>query len=123
MSQHEQETGAALGSVPHAYYAREGPQTGVVLLPDQERHDTGEHPENVRRLPGVVEYLRGAPEWDDLFVLYPRYARREDVERSHSPASPRSSKRPPPTPPSGSIPTPRSRRRATATACWRLGRS
>ncbi len=85
MSQHEQETGAALGSVPHSYYAREGLQTGVVLLPDQERHDTGEHPENVRRLPGVVEHLRAAPEWDDLFVLYPRYARREDVERSHSP--------------------------------------
>jgi len=72
-----------LGSVPHAYYAREAPLTGVVLLPRQERHDTGEHPENIRRLPGVVELLRASPEWDDLFVLYPRYARIEDALRSH----------------------------------------
>jgi acetoin utilization deacetylase AcuC-like enzyme len=74
-----------LGSVPHAYYAREAPLTGVVLLPRQERHDTGEHPENVRRLPGVVEHLRAAPEWERLFVLYPRYARIEDALRSHTP--------------------------------------
>ncbi len=74
-----------VGSMPHAYYARENPQTGVVLLPDQERHDTGEHPENVRRLPGVVEALRAAPEWERLFVLYPRYARIEDAVRAHDP--------------------------------------
>jgi acetoin utilization deacetylase AcuC-like enzyme len=72
-----------LGSVPHAYYAREAPLTGVVLLPRQERHDPGEHPENVRRLPGVVEHLRAAPEWERLFVLYPRYARIEDALRAH----------------------------------------
>jgi acetoin utilization deacetylase AcuC-like enzyme len=72
-----------IGSVPHAYYAREAPLTGVVLLPRQERHDPGEHPENVRRFPGVVEHLRAAPEWDSLFVLYPRYARIEDALRSH----------------------------------------
>lgn len=73
-----------LGSIPHAYYEREGPLTGVVLLPDQERHDTGEHPENIRRLPGVVEGLRESPEWERLFVLYPRHARVEDAVRSHS---------------------------------------
>jgi acetoin utilization deacetylase AcuC-like enzyme len=72
-----------IGSVPHPYYAREAPLTGVVLLPRQERHDPGEHPENVRRFPGVVEHLRAAPEWDSLFVLYPRYARIEDALRSH----------------------------------------
>ena len=72
-----------LGSIPHAYYAREQPLTGVVLLPSQERHDPGEHPENVRRLPGVVEHLRASAEWERLFVLYPRYARIEDALRSH----------------------------------------
>jgi acetoin utilization deacetylase AcuC-like enzyme len=74
-----------LGSIPHEYYRREQPLTGVVLLPSQERHDTGEHPENVRRLPGVVDHLRASPEWDELFVLYPRYARTEDALRSHDP--------------------------------------
>ncbi|GIK78723.1 MAG: histone deacetylase [Actinomycetes bacterium] len=73
-----------VGSVPHAYYERSEPLTGVVLLPSQERHDPGEHPENVRRLPGVVDRLRDAPEWDRLFVLYPRYARTEDALRVHS---------------------------------------
>jgi acetoin utilization deacetylase AcuC-like enzyme len=71
------------GSIPHAYYEREGVQTGVVLLPSQELHDTGEHPENVRRLPGVVEHLRASPEWEQLFVMAPRYARVEDAVRSH----------------------------------------
>jgi acetoin utilization deacetylase AcuC-like enzyme len=72
-----------LGSISHAYYAREQPLTGVVLLPSQAEHDPGEHPENVRRLPGVVEHLRASSEWERLFVLYPRYARVEDAVRSH----------------------------------------
>jgi len=72
-----------LGSIPHAYYTREEPMTGVVLLPSQADHDTGEHPENVRRLPGVVDLLRDSPEWERLFVLYPRYARVEDAVRAH----------------------------------------
>lgn len=71
------------GSVPHAYYARDRPLTGVVLLPSQSDHDPGDHPDNVRRLPGVVELLRRSPEWDDLFVLFPRYARIADAVRSH----------------------------------------
>jgi acetoin utilization deacetylase AcuC-like enzyme len=78
------EDSSALGSIPHAYYARTDPLTGVVLLPAQHRHDPGEHPENVRRLPAVVEKLRASPEWDKLFVLYPRYARAEDALRSHT---------------------------------------
>ncbi|MBA3529155.1 MAG: histone deacetylase [Propionibacteriaceae bacterium] len=72
-----------LGSIPHAYYGREEILTGVVLLPGQELHDTGEHPDNVRRLPGVVESLRASGNWERLFVLYPRYARVEDLARSH----------------------------------------
>jgi acetoin utilization deacetylase AcuC-like enzyme len=72
-----------LGSVPHDYYSREQPLTGVVLLPDQQRHDTGEHPENARRLPGVVELLRTSAEWERLLVLYPRYARLADALRCH----------------------------------------
>jgi acetoin utilization deacetylase AcuC-like enzyme len=75
---------AGLGSVPHAYYAREETLTGVVLLPSQHLHDPGEHPDNVRRLPRVVEHLRRSPEWGRLFVLYPRYARVEDALRSHT---------------------------------------
>jgi acetoin utilization deacetylase AcuC-like enzyme len=73
------------GSIPHGYYARARPQTGVVLLPRQERHDPGKHPESIRRLPPVVEHLRAAPEWDELFVLTPRYARIEDAVRAHDP--------------------------------------
>jgi acetoin utilization deacetylase AcuC-like enzyme len=72
------------GSIPHNYYARSEPLTGVVLLPTQDHHDPGEHPENVRRLPGVVQRLRASPEWDRLFVLYPRFARIEDALRSHT---------------------------------------
>ena len=72
-----------VGSILHGYYARQELQTGVVLLPRQERHDPGEHPENVRRLPGVVDALRAWEHWDRLFVLAPRYARVEDAVRSH----------------------------------------
>jgi acetoin utilization deacetylase AcuC-like enzyme len=73
-----------LGSITHQYYERDKPQTGVVLLPGQESHDTGEHPENKRRLPGVVAELRSMPEWDDLFVLAPRAAKKEDILRAHT---------------------------------------
>jgi acetoin utilization deacetylase AcuC-like enzyme len=72
-----------VGSVAHDYYAREHPRTGVVLLPRQERHDPGEHPENIRRLPGVVDALKSWEHWDRLFVLAPRYARVEDALRAH----------------------------------------
>lgn len=74
-----------VGSVEHAYYRRETPLTGVVLLPGQEEHDTGEHPENVRRLPPVVKRLRESDDWDRLYVMHPRQARVEDLERSHTP--------------------------------------
>ena len=72
-----------VGSIPHAYYRRESPLTGVVLMPHQELHDTGEHPENVRRLPLVYDYLRSCDDWERLFVLYARLAHDEDLVRSH----------------------------------------
>ncbi|OJU96344.1 MAG: hypothetical protein BGO23_01720 [Solirubrobacterales bacterium 67-14] len=58
--------------------------TGVVLLPGQEEHDTGEHPENIRRLPPVVKRLRESDDWEKLFVMHPRSARVEDIVRSHT---------------------------------------
>lgn len=73
-----------VGSVEHAYYRRDEPLTGVVLLPGQEEHDTGEHPENMRRLPPVVKRLRESEDWKRLFVMHPRSARFEDIARSHT---------------------------------------
>jgi len=73
-----------VGSVEHAYYERSEPLTGVVLLPGQEEHDTGEHPENIRRLPPVVKRLRESDDWEKLFVMHPRSARVEDIVRSHT---------------------------------------
>ena len=62
-----------LGSVPHAYYAREEPLTGVVLHPSQERprpgRAPGEHP------PAAAAWsssCASSAEWERLFVLYPR---------------------------------------------------
>ncbi|MBK5233587.1 MAG: histone deacetylase [Thermoleophilia bacterium] len=72
-----------VGSVEHAYYQRDEPLTGVVLLPNQEDHDTGEHPENIRRLPPLVKRLRESDDWDRLFVMHPRSARFEDIARAH----------------------------------------
>lgn len=81
----EQEIGAVdgIGSVDHSYYQRDEPLTGVVLLPDQEDHDTGEHPESIRRLPPVVRRLRESVDWDRLFIMHPRSASVEDLLRSH----------------------------------------
>lgn len=74
-----------VGSVEHAYYRRDEPLTGVVLLPRQEDHDTGEHPENMRRLPPVERRIRESADWDRLFVMHPRSASVEDLLRSHDP--------------------------------------
>lgn len=72
-----------LGSINHGYYNRDKVRTGIVVQPGMERHDPGENPENIRRLKGVLDHLRASPEWGDLFQLYPRYARPEDVLRVH----------------------------------------
>jgi acetoin utilization deacetylase AcuC-like enzyme len=86
-SEHEGSIGEVegVGSVEHQYYRREEALTGVVLLPGQTGHDTGEHPENVRRLPPVVERLRASDDWERLYVMHPRFATVEDIERSHTP--------------------------------------
>ena len=56
-----------------------------MLLPAQERHDPGEHPENVRRLPGVVERLRAGPEWDPPVRALPEVrARRGCATQPHA---------------------------------------
>jgi acetoin utilization deacetylase AcuC-like enzyme len=84
MAQGETSDVQGVGSVEHQYYRREEPLTGVVLLPDQEDHATGEHPENVRRLPPVLKRLRASDDWERLYVMHPREARVEDLERSHT---------------------------------------
>ena len=58
--------------------------TGIVLLPGQELHDTGRHPENGERLPAVLHHLRESDDWDRLSVMLPREARLEDLARVHS---------------------------------------
>ncbi|MCB0827213.1 MAG: histone deacetylase [Solirubrobacterales bacterium] len=60
-------------------------KTGLVLLPEQAEHDTGDHPENGRRIPAVLEHLRQAPEWSRLALLESRRARPEDIIRVHTP--------------------------------------
>lgn len=60
--------------------------TGLLLLPEQARHDTGDHPENARRIPAVLERLKGSPDWDRFKVLEPHPALIEDLVRAHSPA-------------------------------------
>ena len=58
--------------------------TGIVLLPGQELHDTGRHPENGQRLPAVLHHLRESEDWGRLSVMLPREARLEDIARVHT---------------------------------------
>ncbi len=60
--------------------------TGLVLLADQARHDTGAHPENSRRIPPVVERLKASEEWSGFRLVEARSADVEDILRAHSPA-------------------------------------
>ncbi len=50
----------------------EGRKTGLVLLPEQALHDTGDHPENGRRIEAVVDHLRQSPEWSGLLLRVPQ---------------------------------------------------
>lgn len=59
-------------------------RTGIVLLAEQALHDTGEHPENGRRLPVVLEHLRDGGDWDRLAVVEPRAAGIDDLLRAHT---------------------------------------
>ncbi len=73
-----------LGSVPHAYYAREA-------AADRRRAAPAPGAPRPGRAPGERAPAAGrgrarcarAPEWERLFVLYPRYARIEDALRAH----------------------------------------
>jgi acetoin utilization deacetylase AcuC-like enzyme len=56
----------------------------LVLQPGQERHDTGAHPENARRLQVVEAHLRNCPEWESLRLLEARRAGEADVAEAHS---------------------------------------
>lgn len=58
-------------------------KTGLVLLPEQALHDTGDHPENGLRIPAVLDYLRGTPEWSGLVLLESRRAEPDDILRVH----------------------------------------
>ncbi|MBK5111275.1 MAG: histone deacetylase [Thermoleophilia bacterium] len=60
-----------------------GRTTGLILLPDQALHDTGDHPENGRRIPAVLDHLYRAPEWSELAVIESRQAEPDDILRVH----------------------------------------
>ncbi|MGK2955259.1 MAG: histone deacetylase family protein [Solirubrobacterales bacterium] len=58
--------------------------TGLVLLADQALHDTGDHPENGRRIPPVLDRLRNSGDWDRFQIIEPRIAGSEDILRVHT---------------------------------------
>ncbi|MGK2932776.1 MAG: histone deacetylase family protein [Solirubrobacterales bacterium] len=58
--------------------------TGLVLLADQALHDTGEHPENSRRIPTVLDHLQVSDDWQRFEIVEPRAAGIEDVRRAHT---------------------------------------
>jgi acetoin utilization deacetylase AcuC-like enzyme len=60
--------------------------TGIVLLPGHERHETGRHPENAARIDAVVDHLVNGPDRDRLSVLEARRADEEDIARVHTEA-------------------------------------
>ncbi|MBK5234006.1 MAG: histone deacetylase [Thermoleophilia bacterium] len=60
--------------------------TGLVLLADQALHDTGEHPENSRRIPPVLDRLRRSDDWPKFQIVEPRAAEIEDIRRAHTAA-------------------------------------
>lgn len=58
--------------------------TGLVLLADQAKHDTGDHPENGRRIPSVLDRLRSSDDWRRFQIVEPRIAEIEDIRRAHT---------------------------------------
>ena len=55
-----------------------------MLLPGQELHETGAHPENGERLPAVLAHLKASEDWSRFSVLTPDDASLEDIARVHS---------------------------------------
>ncbi len=62
------------------------PDTGVVYDPIYLKHDTGNHPENWRRLEAVDQHFKETGYWSQLIRLSPRRAEREDLLRVHTAA-------------------------------------
>lgn len=60
--------------------------TGLVLLADQALHDTGDHPENSRRILTVLDRLRASDDWNRFRIVEPRAAEIEDIRRAHTAA-------------------------------------
>ncbi len=58
--------------------------TGLVILPGQAGHETGSHPENASRFPGVLDRLGGDSRAHGLPVLESRPAEVEDLLRAHT---------------------------------------
>jgi acetoin utilization deacetylase AcuC-like enzyme len=58
--------------------------TGLVLLADQALHDTGDHPENSRRIPAVLDRLRRSDDWNRFQIVEPRTALTGDILRAHT---------------------------------------
>ncbi len=59
-------------------------KTGLVLLREQAEHETGSHPENARRFPGVVSRLGEECGGRGLPILDSREAGVEDLLRAHT---------------------------------------
>lgn len=59
-------------------------KTGLVILREQSGHETGSHPENARRFPGVINRLGEDSRRHDLPILESREAGVEDLLRAHT---------------------------------------
>jgi acetoin utilization deacetylase AcuC-like enzyme len=57
---------------------------GVIYDPVFLKHDTGDHPENARRLEAIVELLKTTGTWDELTHVDPRAASINELELAHS---------------------------------------
>ena len=59
-------------------------KTGLVILREQSQHETGSHPENAGRFPGVIDRLGNDSRERDLPILESRPAEVEDLLRAHT---------------------------------------
>lgn len=59
-------------------------KTGLVILREQGLHETGSHPENAKRFPGVLDRLGGDSREHGLPILESRAAEVEDLLRAHT---------------------------------------
>jgi len=59
-------------------------KTGRIYHPDYHKHQTGNHPENARRLEVIVEILQQTGIWSRLVEIPPFLAEIEQLARAHS---------------------------------------